>query len=111
MESKVRQVKAMPLRPGIRKEAGQTILLEAHSEQMVIKLLSCFKRYNIREKDCEVALGPDICAILHVYSDGTSSLIQEIIPDETGDIGNQWPGGFFESAMLDLIKHQDYQKE
>jgi len=111
MESKVRQVKAMPLRPGIRKEAGQTILLEAHSEQMVIKLLSCFKRYNIREKDCEVALGPDICAILHVYSDGTSSLIQEIIPDETGNIGNQWPGGFFESAMLDLIKHQDYQKE
>lgn len=104
LESQMRQEKTRPFSLFQILEPNQKIILEAHSEQMVIKMLSCFKKYSIREKKHEISLGPHSCSILYVNSDGASSSIKEIIPDENGNIGNQWPGGFFESAMFDLVQ-------
>ena len=74
-------------------DLNNPIILEAHSEQMVIRLLKL-----IGEKK----LKPDDCAILYIDHDGETSSIKRISIDEQGNIGNQWPGGFFESAFKDF---------
>ena len=105
MESEFTKKHVQSESPWQRREKGQQVMLEAHSEQMVIKLLACFSKYSIKEGNKSVTLGPRHCAILYVKEEGTLSKIQEIFPDESGNIGNQWPGGFFESAMWDLVKN------
>jgi len=69
------------------------MILEAHSEQMVIRLLRLIS---------EKRLGPDDVSILYIKHDGEKSVIEKILINEQGDIGNQWPGGFFESAYKDF---------
>lgn len=107
MESEINKKRQQSETLWLRRDRKQQVMLEAHSEQMVIKLLACFNKYSIKERDKSVTLGPQHCAILYVQGSLGSSSIQEIIPDENGNIGNQWPGGFFESAMWDLVKNTD----
>ena len=69
------------------------MILEAHSEQMVIRLLRLISEGRLR---------PDDVSILYIKHDGEKSVIEKILVNEKGDIGNQWPGGFFESAYTDF---------
>jgi len=69
------------------------MILEAHSEQMVIRLLRLISEGRLR---------PDDVSILYIKHDGEKSVIEQILVNEKGDIGNQWPGGFFESAYTDF---------
>lgn len=74
-------------------DLNNPVVLEAHSEQMVIRLLKL-----IGEKK----LKPDDCVILYIEHDGEKSSVKRIAIDDQGNIGNQWPGGFFESAFKDF---------
>jgi hypothetical protein len=81
----------------------QPIMLEAHSEQMVIRLLHCINNYKKISETGLIRLKPEDCAILYISNEEGSSRIKEIEIDKKGNIGNQWPDGFFASALKDLI--------
>lgn len=71
-------------------------IFEAHSEQMVLKLLKNIRLKNIEQNDC---------AILYVSkkSDQEAAKCERLVPDNKGRLGDAWPGGFFKSATDDLL--------
>lgn len=82
------------------KAKSPRLLLEAHSEQMIIRLLRLIRDKRINRDDC---------AILYVLpskngSDESNNVEFNLIrPDIDGRIGEQWPEDFFESGMRDLL--------
>ena len=82
------------------KEKSPRLLLEAHSEQMIIRLLRLIRDKKISKDDC---------AILYVLpaksgpEESNDVKFNLITPDTDGRIGEQWPEDFFESGMRDLL--------
>jgi len=82
------------------------IMLEAHSEQMAIKMLHAIQNFKRDTNRGQLSIDSDQCCLLYVLNNGKKSEVKRIHIDKQGNIGNQWPpggGGFFESAMQDLV--------
>jgi len=87
-------------------EGWHPIMLEAHSEQMAIRMLHAIQKFRRQTEKGELTIPSDQCSLIYVINNGKKSEVKKINIDQKGNIGNQWPpggGGFFESAMQDLI--------
>jgi hypothetical protein len=76
------------------------LLFEAHSEQMVLRLLRLIREGILSKHDASVIY------VQREQEKGTNfgaAVFTEITPDEHGRVGSQWPEDFFASGMRDLI--------
>ena len=74
---------------------GRQIIAETHSESMVLRLQTLIRRGD---------LDPSDVAVIYVGSDdgeGSGSWIHPIEFGSTGEMLQEWPGGFFEDRLED----------
>ena len=85
---------------GSPKTTSTPVLLELHSEQMVLRLLRRIKESGSARSGKKIY--PQHCSIVYVKKDKNGSLITTLKISEEGTMVDSWPGGFFESALKDL---------
>jgi predicted ATPase len=71
------------------------LLVETHSEHLVLRLLR-----RVREG----ALRPEDLAILYVdLDDDGAAFIRRLDVDQEGDLVDGWPGGFFDERLTEVL--------
>jgi len=75
-------------------QKGNQILVETHSEHLLLRL-----QRRIREGLISAA---DIC-VLYVHADNDGSHCQQLQLDENGEFIDEWPNGFFEERIREII--------
>ena len=79
----------------IQQNIARQILIETHSENLTLRLLKL-----IREKK----LNPEDVAINYLYIDENKIVRSKHINIlENGDILDEWPDGFFEESLEEII--------
>ena len=95
------------LHPGLQAELGDviieaalgdrknTLLLETHSEHLVLRLLRRIRERTLRSDDLAVLFVEPL--------PGRGSRVVELKVDEDGDFIDEWPGGFFEESYREKL--------
>ncbi|CAM3785158.1 AAA family ATPase [Smaragdicoccus niigatensis] len=73
---------------------GNVLLVETHSEPILLRL---------QRRIAEQRIGPDEVAVHHVTRQGEASQIETVAIRDNGQLDYQWPGGFFDNRMEDLV--------
>ena len=85
-------------------EQKNTLLLETHSENLILRILRRIRETN----DSELPKGfppirPEDVAILYVQPGEKGAQVIEIPVTEDGDFARPWPQGFFEESVKELF--------
>lgn len=70
------------------------VICETHSEHLLLRIMR-----RIREGK----LSPQKVAVLYVENLGEESMVREMPLNEKGELIRDWPGGFFEEGLRDLL--------
>lgn len=73
---------------------GNVLLVETHSEPILLRL---------QRRVAEQRITSDDVSIVHVVRDGVASRLEQVEVKEDGQLDYQWPGGFFDNRMDDLV--------
>lgn len=73
---------------------GNTLLIETHSEHLLVRLQRRIRGRELRAKDLQV---------LYVGNENGDSKIQRITLGSKGEMIGGWPGGFFDERLEDLL--------
>ncbi len=81
-----------------------TFLLETHSEHLLLRMMRRMR---------ETASGtlpkgsrpvkPEDVSVVYVQPDGPRSIVREMPLNERGELLKQWPGGFFEEGLREVL--------
>ena len=83
---------------------GRQILLETHSEHLMLRLLRRVRETAEDELPHDApAIVPDDLAVFYVTNDNTGLTITELPVNSEGDFDKQWPKGFFEERAAELF--------
>ena len=86
------------------KERGNTLLLETHSEHLILRLLRRIRETNDNNLPKGFPqISPEDVAVLYVQPGENGAQVIEIPVTEDGDFKNPWPGGFFEESIKELF--------
>ena len=86
------------------KERGNTLLLETHSEHLLLRIMRRMRETSTGSLPEEtLRLDPDDVAVLFVESDGSQSIVREMPLNERGELVKAWPGGFFEEGLREIF--------
>lgn len=85
-----------------RQDYGNVLVVETHSEPALLRL---------QRRIAEGRLDVDDLSVLHVQRLGMSSQIEEVPVADNGTLEYQWPGGFFDDRMDDLMAIFDPRPE
>ncbi len=87
------------------KERDNTLLLETHSEHLMLRILRRIRQTTNKDSDipegCKIS--PKDVAVLYVQPGKNGAEVIEIPVTEDGDFKNPWPGGFFEESIKELF--------
>ena len=85
-------------------ENKNTFLLETHSEHLILRILRRI-RETTRGKLPEgmVGITPDDVAVLYVEPGNDGATVRELRIDSQGRFLDDWPNGFFEDRLDELI--------
>ena len=82
------------------KERGNTLLLETHSEHLLLRIMRRMRETSTGKlPEGAVEVRPEDIAVLFVESDGSQSIVREMPLNERGELVKAWPGGFFEEGL------------
>jgi predicted ATPase len=81
---------------------GNVLVIETHSEPILLRL---------QRRVAEGRLDHGDLAVRHVIREGASSRIEDVPVKENGQLDYQWPGGFFDDRMDDLVAILDPRPE
>lgn len=88
----------------IIKDEGRTMLLETHSEHLILRMLRRIRENTEGELPEDApALTPDHLSVLWVEQDDGVVSIKSIPVNSQGDFDEQWPKGFFEERANELF--------
>jgi hypothetical protein len=73
---------------------GNVLLVETHSEPILLRL---------QRRIAEGRIDTDDVAVLHVTREGEKSEVNDVPILANGQLDYQWPGGFFDDRMDDLV--------
>lgn len=73
---------------------GNTVVVETHSEAIMLRL---------QRRVAEGRVAYDELAITHVVRAGEASDLEEVKLQPNGQLDYQWPGGFFDNRLDDLV--------
>ena len=86
------------------KEQGNTLLLETHSENLILRLLRRIRETNDNELPEDLPpIRPEDVAVLYVQPGKNGAQVIEIPVTEDGDFTRPWPQGFFEESVKELF--------
>lgn len=81
---------------------GNVLIVETHSEPILLRL---------QRRIAEGRVSSDDVGVLHVTREGSTSQITAVSIEEDGRLEYQWPGGFFDDRMDDLVAILDPRPE
>ena len=82
------------------KEQGNTLLLETHSEHLLLRIMRRMRETSTGKlPEGAIEVRPEDIAVLFVESDGSQSIVREMPLNERGELVKAWPGGFFEEGL------------
>lgn len=73
---------------------GNVLIVETHSEPILLRL---------QRRVAEHRIVPDDLSIVHIVREGFASRLEHIEVEDDGQLDYQWPGGFFDNRMEDLV--------
>ncbi|MBM3852863.1 MAG: DUF3696 domain-containing protein [Verrucomicrobia bacterium] len=83
---------------------GSRFLIETHSEHLLLRLMRRIRESTHGKlKKGERPLCPDDVAVLYVENLGTHSVVREMPLNENGELARDWPGGFFEEGLREVL--------
>ena len=86
------------------KEQGNTLLLETHSEHLLLRIMRRMRETSTGElPEGALAVRPEDVMVLFVESDGSQSIVREMPLNERGELVKAWPGGFFEEGLREIL--------
>ncbi len=86
------------------KERGNTLLLETHSENLILRVLRRIRETNDNElPEGFPPIRPEDVSVLYVQPGDKGAQVIEIPVTEDGDFARPWPQGFFEEREQDLF--------
>ena len=86
------------------KERGNTLLLETHSEHLLLRIMRRMRETSTGKlSEGAIAVRPEDVMVLFVESDGSQSIVREMPLDERGELVKAWPGGFFEEGLREIF--------
>lgn len=86
------------------KEQGNTLLLETHSEHLILRILRRIRETNNNELPEDLPpIRPEDVAVLYVQPSEKGAQVIEIPVTEDGDFARPWPEGFFEESVKELF--------
>ena len=86
------------------KERGNTLLLETHSEHLLLRIMRRMRETSMGElSEGAMEVRPDDVMVLFVESDGSQSIVREMPLNERGELVKAWPGGFFEQDLREIF--------
>lgn len=86
------------------KEQGNTLLLETHSEHLLLRIMRRMRETSTGKlPEGAIAVRPEDVMVLFVESDGSQSIVREMPLDERGELVKAWPGGFFEEGLREIL--------
>lgn len=84
--------------------AGKTLLVETHSEHILLRLLRRIRERTDNELPPGViGLEPENLSVIYVESNAQGVRFRPLRVDEDGDFRDQWPNGFFEERAGELF--------
>lgn len=81
---------------GMTAAPNRVLLIETHSEHLILRLLRRIKETTRKENKSGQALSPEMLRIQYIQREGTASRVQTIDVDVNGDMVDPWPDDFFE---------------
>ena len=86
------------------KERGNTLLLETHSENLILRILRRIRETNDNElPEGFPSIRPEDVSVLYVQPGDKGAQVIEIPVTEDGDFDRPWPQGFFEESIKELF--------
>ncbi len=86
------------------KERGNTLLLETHSENLILRILRRIRETNDNElPEGFPHIHPEDVAVLYVQPGKNGAQVIEIPVTEDGDFARPWPEGFFDERVEELF--------
>ena len=86
------------------KEQGNTLLLETHSENLILRILRRVRETTEGELPSDLPpILPEDVAVLYVQPSEKGAQVVEIPVTEDGDFDRPWPQGFFEESIKELV--------
>jgi hypothetical protein len=86
--------------------AGQknTFLIESHSEHLLLRIMRRIRetQQGLLAKG-STPVRPEDVAVLYVEPVGSRSLVREMPLNEHGELIKDWPGGFFEEGLREVL--------
>ena len=85
-------------------EQKNTLLLETHSENLILRILRRIRETNDNELPEDLPpIRPEDVAVLYVQPGEKGAQVIEIPVTEDGDFARPWPEGFFEESVKELF--------
>ena len=82
---------------------GNNFILETHSEHLLLRILRRIRQTQNNEAPSKLRVkSPDV-AVLYVENAGNHSVVREMPLSETGELLHDWPGGFFEEGLREVL--------
>jgi predicted ATPase len=83
---------------------GNKLLLESHSEHLLLRIMRRMREtHNGTLPKGKQAVRPEHVAVLYVEPVGTRSVVREMPLNERGELIKDWPGGFFEEGLREVL--------
>lgn len=73
---------------------GNVLVVETHSEPILLRL---------QRRVAEQRITSDDLSVVHVVREGSASRLEYVAVQADGQLDYQWPGGFFDNRMEDLV--------
>lgn len=85
-------------------ERRNTFLIETHSEHLLLRIMRRMRETSEgRLSKGLMPIKPNDVAVLFVQPDGSRSIVRELPLNERGELLKQWPGGFFEEGLREVL--------
>ncbi|MBP6507209.1 MAG: DUF3696 domain-containing protein [Opitutaceae bacterium] len=86
-------------------DAQTKFLVETHSEHLLLRLMRRIRESTQGKlKGNERQLRPEDVAVLYVENLGEHSIVREMPLNENGELVRDWPGGFFEEGLREVLQ-------
>jgi|GEM_PF-5007642 len=82
---------------------GNSFLIETHSEHLLLRIMRRIRETRKGTAKEGLALKADDVAVLYVENKGGDSIVREMPLSEDGELVRDWPGGFFEEGLREVL--------
>jgi energy-coupling factor transporter ATP-binding protein EcfA2 len=83
--------------------AANQFIIETHSEHILLRILRRIREASIGKETGKPPITPDDVAVLYVENRGDHSVVYEMPVNHQGELVRDWPGGFFEEGLRELL--------